>query len=70
MIGDQIPKMSLIFHMPRNYVMVKNQGVVSSSLESHETKMKINALIEHLKYSSQNRSEALKGQICFRQFHE
>ena len=56
--------------MPRNSVMVKNQGVVSSSLESHETKMKINALIEHLKYSSQNRSEALKRQICFRQFHE
>ena len=58
MIGDQIPKMSIIFHVPRNSVMVKNQGVVSSSLESHETKMKINALIEHLKNSSQNRSEA------------
>ena len=51
MIGDQIPKMSLIFHVPRKSVMVKNQGVVSSNLESHETKMKINALIEHLKYS-------------------
>ena len=51
MIGDQIPKMSLIFHVPRKSVMVKNQDVVSSNLESHETKLKINALIEHLKYS-------------------
>ena len=39
--------MSLISHMPRKSMMVKNQGVVSISLESNETKMKINALIEH-----------------------
>ena len=40
-------KMSLVSHMPRKSMMVKNQGVVWISLESHETKMKINALIEH-----------------------
>ena len=39
--------MSLISHKPWKSVMVKNQGVVSSSLESHETKMKINVLTEH-----------------------